>query len=289
MKKVAVIGSISTDFVVNTTVIPKEGQTVIGESFDTFFGGKGANQAIAISRAGVQTYMVGAVGDDTFGESLIDNLRNNQIDTSMVQKIINQNSGSAIIQVKNSDNRIIVVEGANAELTIEDITGYQEKLKEMDLIVLQNEIPVPVIEYVIRFCRDHQLSILYNPAPFKEISRELIDSVTYLTPNEHEFKQLYPDAEPEAQLKKMPNQLIITLGKKGAIFNNGREEKVIPACQVANVVDTTGAGDTFNGYFVSGLLGNLTLEQAIKLGNKASALAIQKHGAQSGIPRREEV
>ncbi|MGX6962396.1 ribokinase [Vagococcus xieshaowenii] len=289
MKKVAVIGSLSTDFVVTTGIIPEQGETVVGEEFATFYGGKGANQAVAASRAGVQTYMFGAVGDDEFGQHLIDNLTNNQIDSSMIKVAEHTSSGVAIIQVHEGDNRIIIVEGSNSKNETVDIDNHAEMLKEMDLFIIQNEIPTDVIEYAIKFAEEAGIPVLYNPAPIKEISHELLEKITYITPNEHEFETLFQGKTLEQALAENPNKLIVTLGSKGAIYHNGEQAILVEQEKIDNVIDTTGAGDTFNGYFASGILTGLSIEEAIKLGNRASGIAIQKKGAQTGIPKIEEV
>ncbi|MGG5342916.1 ribokinase [Enterococcus sp. AZ192] len=289
MKKVAVIGSISMDFVVTTNIIPNQGETVVGEAFQTFFGGKGANQAIALSRSELDVFMLGAVGNDSFGRSLIDNLKNNSINTEMIQTYDNVESGSAHIQIKDGDNRIIIVPGANDLISVEVVQSYREKLEQMDMIVLQNEMPMETIEYLIEFCSERQIAVLYNPAPAKEIPKRYLDKVTYLTPNEHEALLLFPDQSQEEMLRNYPNKLVITLGDQGAVFFDGEKQITVPAKKVDTVVDTTGAGDTFNGYFVKGILEGLSIEKSLALGNAASAIAIQTKGAQSGIPAYEKV
>ncbi|MGX7031338.1 ribokinase [Vagococcus zengguangii] len=289
MKKIAVIGSLSTDFVVTTNIIPEQGETVVGKEFATFYGGKGANQAIATSRSGIETYMVGAVGDDNFGENLLSNLIHNHIDTSMVKVVKDMSSGVAIIQVHQGDNRIVIVEGSNGKNEIADIDNHSDLLKEMDLFVIQNEIPVEVIEYVIEFAHQAGIPTLYNPAPIKAINPELLNKVSYITPNEHEFEALFTNQSLEEALAMHPNKLVVTLGSKGAVYHDGKQVVLVEQEPVDNVVDTTGAGDTFNGYFASGILKGLSIEEAIKLGNRAAGLAIQKKGAQNGIPKIDEV
>lgn len=289
MKKVAVIGSISMDFVVTTNIIPNQGETVVGEAFQTFFGGKGANQAIALSRSELDVFMLGAVGNDSFGRSLIDNLKNNGINTEMIQTYDNVESGSAHIQIKDGDNRIIIVPGANDLISVEVVQSYREKLEQMDMVVLQNEMPMETIEYLIEFCSERQIAVLYNPAPAKEIPERYLDKVTYLTPNEHEALLLFPNQSQEEMLRNYPNKLVITLGDQGAVFFDGEKQITVPAKKVDTVVDTTGAGDTFNGYFVKGILEGLSIEKSLALGNAASAIAIQTKGAQSGIPAYEKV
>lgn len=287
--RVAVVGSISMDYVINTDQIPIEGETVIGKQFKTHFGGKGANQAIAVKRSGVETFMVGAVGDDGIGHEMLENLIANDISTDMVKVVPNEHSGVAFIQVKDGDNRIIVVEGANAHLSISDIERHRDRLNEMDMVVLQNELPIAVIEHVIGFCHEHTIPVLYNPAPVKEIKTELLPLVDYLTPNLTECQALFENQSLDDLLALYPNKLIVTLGEQGATYHDGERAIVVPAMRVDNVVDTTGAGDTFNGYLVRSLLEEKALKEAIELSTRASAVAIQKEGAQTGIPFYQDV
>ncbi|MBC1604248.1 ribokinase [Listeria rocourtiae] len=289
MKKITVIGSISKDFVVTTEQIPNQGETVVGKRFRTFFGGKGANQAIALSRAGMEVFMLGAVGDDALGTDLIHNLEYHHIDCEMVSTLKDVSSGSAHIQIMNGDNRIVIVPGANDLISISDVEAHYEKLKQMDMVVLQNEIPVETICAVIDFCVKNQIPVLYNPAPAKEIPESYIDKVSYLAPNEHEFNILFQNQELSEVLRRYPNKLIVTLGDRGAIFYDGKNEIMVPAGEIASIVDTTGAGDTFNGYLAKGIMDGGSIKQSVQLGNVAAGLAIQTEGAQDGIPTYEKV
>lgn len=289
MKKIAVIGSISTDFVVTTEALPAQGETVVGQAFETFFGGKGANQAIAMSRAGLEVFMVGAVGADLFGEELVHNLQENGIQTEMVRMLEDVDSGSAHIQLMSGDNRIIIVPGANEQVSAEWLAAIAETLTSMDLVVLQNEIPIETVQAVIDFCFKEKIQVLYNPAPVKEIAESYLEKVTFLTPNEQEAAALFKNHSLTEVLKKYPNKLIVTLGEKGSVFFDGEKEVRVPAKKVKQVIDTTGAGDTFNGYFAKGILTGCSIETSLQLGNMASALAIQVKGAQAGIPMYQKV
>lgn len=289
MKKVAVIGSLSTDFVVRTATLPHQGETVIGESFKTFFGGKGANQAIAAKRAGLDVYMFGAVGQDSFGKRLIENLQMNGIHTEGIESIENVESGSAHIQINEGDNRIIIIPGANNQVSITLIRKQLNLLQKMDLLILQNEIPMETIRFIIEFANEKKIKVLYNPAPVKNLDKKIIEMVDYLTPNEHECSSMFLDKELQKVLKQFPNKLIVTLGDKGAIYYDGSEIQQINSEKIRNVVDTTGAGDTFNGFLAKGIAEEMDLSKSIRLGNKAAALAIQHEGAQAGIPFIEEV
>lgn len=283
MSKVAVIGSLATDFIVTTKQKPNQGETVFGERFTTAFGGKGANQALAACRLGVQTQMIGMVGDDIFGDEIKRNLLNNGLDTSHIKTTSGVSSGSAHITLFDGDNSIVVVPAANNELTIEDIKRVGDIIVQADFVILQNEIPQVVNEMIINLCHKENTKLVYNPAPARHFSLDILDKIDYLTPNEHEFEVIFPNETLSAVLKRYPNRLIVTLGKQGAIYFDGKKEVLVPSYQV-DVVDTTGAGDTFNGALVAGLLYQLNLHEAIEFANLASSISIQKFGAQGGMP-----
>ena len=289
--KIIVVGSISTDFVVETHNQPAQGETVFGEDFNTSFGGKGANQAVACAKLGANTAMIGAVGDDTFGKALIDNLKDYHIDTKAIKTAKNTPSGSAIITLYNRDNSIIYVAGANNKVTPEDIKNQTDLIQSADMVIVQNETPLPTVENLIEVCHQLNVPLILNPAPARLFGQQWIDKTTYLTPNETEFAELFPGEEVEAVLKRYPNKLIITLGSKGALFHNGDQLVEVPAFLVdpEEVVDTTGAGDTFNGALAVALSNGLSLEEAIRFANLAGSLSIQQKGAQGGIPTLDEM
>lgn len=283
MKQITVIGSISMDFVVTTEQVPAQGETLFGETFNTYYGGKGANQAVAASRLGGAVTMLGAVGNDVFGKEVLGNLKTNKISTAGVKVVDNQHTGVANIVVHEGDNRIIYVPGANDAVTIADVKAQEQLLLASEMVIIQNETPLEVIELVISFCHEHKIKTIYNPAPAREISATALEQVSYLTPNESEFGILFPNQTLETVLKKFPNKLIVTLGSQGAIFYDGTQLQRVPAFKVTPV-DTTGAGDTFNGALAVALSYGLSVEESLKFGNLASSLAVQVKGAQDGIP-----
>lgn len=283
MKRILVIGSVSTDFVVTTDQKPNQGETVFGKNFEISFGGKGANQAVAASRLGADVGMIGLVGDDIFGKEIIENLNMNRVNTENVEPVPYEVSGSAHIILYEKDNSIIVVPGANNQLDKTKIENLRDNIKQYDLIIIQNEIPQLTNEKIIQICWEEKIPTIYNPAPARKLAKEWIEKVTYLTPNEHEFTILFPDKKLSEALREYPNQLIITLGSKGSVFFNGEKEIHIPAYKV-EPIDTTGAGDTFNGAMAVGLINGMTLEDSLKLANLSAAYSVQKFGAQGGMP-----
>ncbi|SFH54923.1 ribokinase [Pisciglobus halotolerans] len=288
MSKIAVIGSISTDFVVTTAKRPEIGETITGIDFTTTYGGKGANQAIACARLGSEVQMIGAVGDDTFGEELIENLAQNRIDTQNVKRVTHLPSGSAHITLLNNDNAIIYIPGANDAVTVEGIDALENTLTACDLVLIQNETPQAVVEKVILTCAEKGIKLLYNPAPARVISPEWLEKVTYLTPNESEFQLMFPKWAVSEGVKQYPNKLFVTLGSKGVLYHDGTAERLVPSYKV-QPVDTTGAGDTFNGAFAAAIAAGLPIEESVKFGNLAASLSIQKFGAQGGMPTLAEM
>lgn len=288
MNKITVIGSISTDFVATTAVLPEMGETVEGENFERSFGGKGANQAVAIGRLGGHVEMIGAVGEDTFGKELLANLRDNHVLNENVERVTGFPSGTAVITLYKNDNAIIHVAGANNQMPHLNSDAVLDAIKQSDLVIIQNEMPQSQIDQVIDYCQANAIKVLYNPAPARKLDRQLIEKITYLTPNEKEFQDIFPELAISEGLEKYPNKLFITLGSKGVIYHDGDKEVLVPAYKVSPV-DTTGAGDTFNGAFGLALTKGLSIEQSVKFGNLAAALSIQKFGAQGGMPTMEEM
>lgn len=283
-----VIGSISTDFNVITDKRPEIGETIRGVKFTTSFGGKGANQAVAAARLGADVRMVGTVGTDEFGTLLINNLEKNGINTASVERVTQSESGSAHITLVDNDNSIVFIPGANNEFDPERIEKLTAEISKMDYVILQNEIPIPIVHQIIDTCFKLNVKVIYNPAPAETIETSLIDKVTYFTPNESEFKVLFPDLTIEEGLRLYPNKLIITLGSEGVAYYNG-ERVVNVASYKVPVVDTTGAGDTFNGGFAHALSEGADLTTSIQFGNLVAAISIQKFGAQGGMPTLKEV
>lgn len=289
MKKITVIGSISTDFVAQSERFPKVGETIEGSHFGIHYGGKGANQAVAASRIYPKVNMIGAVGDDLFGDNLINNLKSNNILTDYVEQVKDTSSGAAVIVLAEDDNHIVYTPGANNEVSVEMINNANETLLDSNIVVLQNEIPQETIEHIIELCYDNNVPVLLNPAPARELATDYINKITYLTPNETEFELLFNDQSHEDVLEKYPNKLIITLGSDGVKYHNGEEVVIVPSVKPKEIKDTTGAGDTFNGGLAVGITNELELTEAIKLGNLAASISIEKLGAQGGSPTLKEL
>lgn len=287
-KKIAVIGSINMDLVTATKKVPQVGETVLGESFQTTPGGKGANQAVAASRLGADVTLIGCLGNDTFGRELPDYLRNQGINTDYIKTVPDVSTGIASITLSEGDNSIIVVQGANKFVTPEMVEEHESVIANSDILLLQLEIPLESVEKAVEIAKRNQVNIVLNPAPVQPLSKDLLQKVDYLTPNEHEQDVLLSSNEwTDKERKELLEKCIVTKGSKGVtFFQNG--ERNIESFRV-NVVDTTGAGDTFNGALAFSLCSGANLEAACQFANAAGALSVTKLGAQSGMPKLEEV
>ncbi|MDW7667664.1 MAG: ribokinase [Bacillota bacterium] len=288
MYDIVVIGSINADLVFKADKRPNPGETLLGNDFKTVPGGKGANQAIAAARLGASVAMLGCLGNDQNGVFLEENLKINNVETKYIEKVNNVPSGVAGIVLAEGDNSIIVVPGANYEVDKEYIDKNKDVILGSKIVLLQLEIPIDVVEYVIDLCSKNKVKVILNPAPIQKLNRSTLDKLDFITPNEHEFEILYGSNKEEKILKEQKNKLIITKGSEGVVFSDGNQLIEIPSLEV-EVVDTTGAGDTFNGAFAQSIVKGKTIEESIKFANIAGAISVTKFGAQGGMPTLEEL
>ncbi|MFP5110972.1 ribokinase [Bacillaceae bacterium C204] len=298
MKKILVIGSFMTDLVVQTPKVPVEGETIIGNTFNRFTGGKGANQAVAAARLGGDVTMIGKLGEDDFGREHIDALKSENINhhSILFDSQASTGVGNVVID-SNGNNRIIVVPGANLKLSEKDIEAFENVIINSDIVVLQLEVPMETVYKSIELANKHGKTIILNPAPAQPIDPKYMDKVDYFVPNETEASLLtnievsnLETAEKAAEVLLLQGykNVIITLGNKGVIFKNNTEMKFVKAYTV-KAVDTTAAGDSFIGSFAYGLSNNMTIEQSLNLAVAASALTVTKLGAQPSLPKIDDV
>lgn len=288
--KIAVVGSINLDMTLCAPRIPLKGETLMGTDLSYAPGGKGANQAVAMSRLGADVWMFGCVGEDDHGRTVVENLKNNGVHTEFIAALADVPTGLAVITVGEQDNTIIVIPGANAKADMAYVEKICPELCGFDMVVLQHEIPLDAVEYVVRFCAENHIPVSLNPAPADKVSQEVVEAVTYLTPNEHEAKLIFgEDAHWEDLLRRYPEKLIITQGSRGVstVLKDGTLLQV--PCAKVNVVDTTGAGDTFQGAFAVRITAGDSLEQALRFANVAAGLSTEKLGAQSAMPTEAQV
>jgi ribokinase len=231
--------------------------------------------------------MVGSIGSDEFGQRINQNFEQNGVGTSHLQTIDDEVTGTAHIVLAEGDNSIVVVQSANKQVRFTE-TELDQLLDEHTLVLLQLEIPMETVEQVSAYCRSRNIPVLLNPAPSQALTDTLFENVTYVTPNEHECRDLFGDMPLEDLLRRYPNKLIVTEGVNGVRFFDGEMIQHIPAIS-ANVVDTTGAGDTFNGALAVSLVEGNQLQEAARFAVVASGLSVEGFGAQGGMPKRDDV
>ncbi len=296
--KILVIGSSNTDLVVSTTRFPHPGETVLGNDFFMHPGGKGANQAVAAARLGAKVTFIAKVGDDLFGQAALASLTKEGIDISAVGKDSEMPSGIALITVNaQAENTIIVAPGANMHLTAADIDNQESLIRSSDLILVQLEIPMQTVEHIVGLARKHEKRIILNPAPAQRLSDALFKGLFLITPNETEAA-LLTGVDPKAAgaprematklLERGVQNVIITLGENGAWFSSPHQQLQVPAPKV-QPVDSTGAGDVFNGALAHFLADGVLMPQALSQACRAASFSVTKKGAQTSAPTKADL
>lgn len=297
MKKIIVVGSANTDMVVKAAKLPLPGETILGGTFFMNAGGKGANQAVAAARLGGNVMLVAKVGDDIFGRQALEGFQRENINTDFVFVDKLAPSGTALIMVNDEgENSIVVAPGSNANLLPADIITV-ENIREAGIILMQLEIPMETIEEVIKIARSNNQDVILNPAPAQPLGDELLNGLFLVTPNETEASLLtgltVVDEATALQaadvfLNKGVQNVVITMGGKGAFFRNSNLSLMIDA-PVVKVADTTAAGDTFSGALAVALIENMEWQKAIEFAVRAASLSVTRLGAQSSAPYRSEI
>ena len=299
MSKVIVVGSSNTDLVFETPKFPMDGETVIGGDFKVISGGKGANQAVAAARAGADVVFLTKVGNDEFGSNAIDAYELEGIDISFIEKQKGVSTGTAMIMVNQTsgENAIIVAPGANDYLNEQNIDRISNSIMEKDIVLCQLEIPLPTVTYLLTQAKKKNALTVLNPAPFKKINLDILKYVDIITPNEIETYCLTGielvnresiELAALRLLQRVNKAVIITLGDKGIYFISHDHERFFMQPQKVNAIDTTAAGDVFNGYFVAALKDN-DLRTAVELGMKSATMSVTRKGAQPSIPFKNEI
>lgn len=295
---IIVIGSLNMDLVIQSDRIPRPGETVLGNGFRQIPGGKGANQANAISKLDGKVAMIGAVGVDSFGDILINNLKKDGVNIKGIIKKVDEPTGvAAIIVEKSGNNAITVASGANFLLTIEDIEKNEALLSKEEILLTQLETPLDTVLCSLKKGKEYGLKTILNPAPGRNLPPEFFDYTDIITPNETELELLtqmpvetMEDIEKAAKklLQQGIEDVIVTLGSNGALHVFKEEVKHYEGYKV-RAVDTTAAGDCFNGALAVGLLEGKSIEESIHFAMASAALSVTKEGAQTSLPYRDDV
>jgi ribokinase len=294
--KIAVVGSLNMDLVIRSPRIPRPGETILGHDLHTVPGGKGANQAVAAARLGALVSMVGRVGGDEFGDSVLKNLAVAGVDHRHVVTDAESATGLALIVVDDDgENTIVVASGANMQVSPSDVDAADEAIKGADVLLLQLEIPLEAMQRAAQLAQENGVTVVLNPAPARKVPPELLASIDVLIPNEHETALLAgmpvaDQASAEAAAAALRDEgvgvVILTLGSRGALLTSPAGVEAIPAFPVSPV-DTTAAGDAFVAGFSVALAEGKPLAEAVRWGNAAGALAATKLGAQTSLPDRQ--
>jgi len=298
VKRVLVVGSSNTDMIIRVPRIPRPGETILGGEFTMAGGGKGANQAVAAARAGGRVTFVARVGDDVFGERALAGFVADGIDTRFVLRTSGAASGVALIDVDDrGENSISVASGANALLSAADVESAAEAFAAADIVLVQLESPIETVEAAVRKAGEKGVPVILNPAPARPLDEDLLSLVSILTPNESEAEILsglaVRDADgvqrAAARLRaRGAASVVITLGERGAYASSPEFEGLVPAFKV-DPVDTTAAGDVFNGALAVALAERLPLPEALRFAQAAAAISVTRPGAQPSAPTRAEI
>ena len=298
MGQVTVVGSFMYDLVATVPRRPKTGETLVGNTFGMFLGGKGANQAIAASRAGSKVTMVGRLGNDFFGKQFLEKFSREGINTNFVTQDDENGTGVAMPLIDSSgDNSIVIIPQANMALTVENINQAQSTIADADVLVMQCEVPMDANQRAAEIAKQNDTLVILNPAPAQLIPDQILKLVDIIIPNEIETETLTglpTKTENEVLvagrnlLSKGVETVILTLGDRGSLLLNEDGEKLIPAFDVS-VVDTTAAGDSFCGVLAASLANGISINLSVEIANAAGALAVTKLGAEPSLPQRDAI
>ena len=297
MKKIVILGSCVTDLVSRMERFPNAGESVVGESFQTFLGGKGANQCVSIARLHGEVKMIGKVGNDQFGDNFIRLFKKENIDTKDIFRS-DISTGVGNVQIdKSGQNRICIILGANLDFNLDDLTNVKNIIQSSDILLTQFEMQEEVVLAAIKFAKENNLITIVNPAPARKIKEEYLKYIDFLTPNEFELGLLTDMKTSSLEecleaSKKLFEQgvknIVTTLGNNGALLYS-QDKKVHISGYDVNAVDTVGAGDSFNGALAYALSNNVEIIEAIKFANAMGALTTTKNGAIPSLHHLEEV
>ena len=298
--RIVVFGSLNFDYVMLADQLPRKGETIIGNKFGTFIGGKGANQAVQAARLGAETYMIGRIGKDNMGDQVLKSLEDSGVITKFIKRDPEKGTGTASVMVDNEGNNyLMITQDANGACRKEDLDEALEVIISADVFITQLETTNPLAEYALTLARNNGIKTLLNPAPAISVPESIFKLADVITPNETEAELhtgIMKTEDLQGWCKEVAhkfseygaNTLVMTLGKNGAFLADVDHCIIVPTYTI-NAVDTTAAGDAFNAAMAVGLAEGMTLLEAITFGNGAGAFAASREGAQSSLATRKEL
>lgn len=295
---VLVVGSANMDLVVTTKRFPSPGETLLGENYKMFPGGKGANQAVSCAKLDVKTYFLGKLGNDNFNTQLQQSMLQEGVDLSLLKVDDKTHTGTAFIIIDDrGQNEIIVISGSNMNLTPDDVLCHSNKFHEVKVVLTQLEIPIETVYQTVKLAKESDAIVILNPAPATQLTKDIFPMIDYLTPNETEIELLsgvnisHNESIVEAAkvlLNRGIKNIIVTLGEKGAMLVTANSCTEFPGEKV-NVVDTTAAGDAFNGALAYSLNEGKSINNSIEFANKVASISVTKLGAQTSMPNLDQI
>lgn len=296
--KILVVGSANIDMVVKTERFPEAGETLLGGEFFKFSGGKGANQAVAAARLDGDVTFISKLGDDEFGRTLINLYEQEGINTNYILLDDHHPTGVALISVNGEgENKIVVAPGANKYIKSKEIENYKKVISRVDVILLQLEIPIEIVGQIIELAKKHDVKVILNPAPARELPKSYLEDLFLISPNENEIEKITGlkiknEDEAKRAAKKLHNlgvhNVVITLGRKGAFLSTKDYTGYISTLKV-KAVDTTAAGDIFNGALAVAIMKEHPWQEAVEFACRAAAVSVSRNGAQSSAPTMDEL
>ena len=291
-KRILVIGSVAIDSTIYTHKLPSAGTTTIADSYFLNIGGKGANQACASLFLGGEVSFIGAVGKDHNGEMVLEFLKEKGLNSRIKRSEKPTGVAFIILDESNAENSILIVQGANTDITVEDINQNLDLFREGDILLTQFENSMETVQHIVKTAKERGMTVIVNPAPVKKFNESYYKYIDYLIPNEHELEALSKCKDPLKGCKKLlgkgAKNVIVTLGEKGSMLVNEKEVIEVKPHKV-NAVDTTAAGDSYLGAFVTKLSQDKTVKEAMEFASLASSYTVTKKGAIVSLPHLEDL
>lgn len=286
--KIFVVGSSSIDLVINTENYPKPNETVMATKTESFFGGKGANQAVATSRLGASVYFTGCVGMDPMGQQVLRNLVEEGVNVAFVGESEHNNTGTAYVTASENKNAIVVVPAANHDLEKRHIDNAEKYLQNADIILLQLEIPMNIVEHTVQIARKHKIPVGIYAAPAAKLCGEVLDYASFIVAKHNDLPTIFGNQSEELLLKKYPNKLFLRDETNCTTYFNGSEIKKIGETDI-QIVNKMGMGDAFTSGFSVAYCHKNPIEECVQFGNKIALKVAENRGSQQGLPYLKDI